>query len=234
MNSVIAIEHHAVGNTTFGRYPLKEEYRALRLGKYPEENDILWATAKWFEGIYSAANRDAAATPSPFYASVGELGGFKNKELPDAMGSSDPLGQQVERFPIPLRGEVLPSLIKPNVRRADSLYMAEERIYARQVCQHVKWRLDCSYRHLVNAVVYQWEMKDIGADERFPNAATGRALVRAALRTTSLVRSDLARWDAMSERGERHAVGPLPDKLVYSAQHRKAANDDMRHIRDVA
>lgn len=234
MNALIPATSKEGGSTSVGRWPLDEEYRAIRLGKCPDENGVLWATAKWFKNMYSAAQRDPATIPSPFYASVPELGGFKDKELPEAMGSIDPLGHQLERYPGPLQGNIFPSLIRPNVRRSDSLYPAEDRTHAIQVCQHIKWRLDCSYRHLVNAVAYHWEMKDIGADEGFSNAATGRALVRAALRTTSLVRLDLARWDAKSERGERHAVGPLPDKPVYTLEQRKAANDDMRQIQDVA
>lgn len=58
-------------------------------------------------------------------------------------------------------------------------------------------------------------------------AAAGRMPVRAGLRTATLVRLDITRWEAQSGFSGAHTIGPLPNKpLVYTATEQTAANDD--------
>jgi hypothetical protein len=90
-----------------GRYPLQEEYKANRLGKsfgdvsalFAGEGDVLWATAKWFQTHYDIANGEpeACSYGSGRKVDAGELGGFVDaEEHEEAMGSTDPLGYQIE------------------------------------------------------------------------------------------------------------------------------------------
>jgi hypothetical protein len=224
-----------------GRYPLMEEYRAKRLGKMNEESDVLWSTAKWFGAHHDIANRphNACAYGIGRGVTAGELGDYVDREEnPEARGSSDPMGYQIEIDPLYKLGGPDPSFTATTGRGEGELRQLESRARSVKICQHLKYRLDCNYRHVVEAVVHRCEMKAIGMAEgnRDGAASAGRMLVRAGLRTATLVRLDITRWEAKSELGVDHAVGPLPDKPgVYTAVMQKAANDDVRqHVRDVA
>jgi hypothetical protein len=235
---------HANDNFRGGRYPLQEEYRAKRLGKYDEEGDVLWATAKWFGSHYELANRDPNACSYGLNRRVdaGELGKFVDLDTDeanaDAMGSSDPEGFQTERNLLSLLSPIDPYFIDLKDRGESELVGVENRVRSIEICKKLKYRLDCNYRHIVDVIVNRAELKAVGmAEGAKEGAATaGRMLVRAGLRTASLVRLDTTRWEAQSDLGEDHAISPLPHKPgVYSAAERKAANDDLRlYIRDVA
>jgi hypothetical protein len=224
-----------------GRYPLQEEYRARRLGKYHEEGNILWATAKWFGFQHDLANREPNACSYGLNRRVaaGELGDFVDAEdNAEAMGSTDPLGFQTERNLLSLIAPVDPYFIDLKDRGESELVGIENRVRSIKICKHLKYRLDCNYRHLVDAVVNRFELKTIGMSEGVTEGAAtaGRMLVRASLRTATLVRSDIIRWEAKSARGDEDAISPLPNKPdVYSVNERKAANDDLRkYVREVA
>lgn len=226
-------------NVRGGRYPLLEEYKAKRLGKTDEESDVLWSTAKWFVAHYDIANRayEACSYGIGRKVDAGELGGFVDaEESEEALGSTDPIGYQIERNVL----KALTPLVDPFfIDRGESdLRPFESRARSGKICQHLKYRLDCNYRHVVDAVIHRCEMKAIGIAEGNKNgaASAGRMLVRAGLRTATLVRWDITRWEAKSELGADHAIGPLPDKPgIYTAAMQKAANDDVRqHVRNVA
>jgi hypothetical protein len=228
-------------NIKGGRYPLKEEFKAKRLGKMDEESDVLWSTAQWFDTHYDIANRPYKACSYGIGQAVeaGELGDFVDpEEHEEAMGSSDPMGYQIEIDPLYKLGKVDPSFIESTGRGESKLHPLESRARSVKICQHLKYRLDCNYLHVVNAVVHRCEMKDIGMAEgnRDGAASAGRMLVRAGLRTATLVRLDITRWEAQSDFGAVDTVSPLPNKPgFYTIVERKAANDDMRqHVRNVA
>jgi hypothetical protein len=235
---------YANDNFRGGRYPLQEEYRAGRLGKYDEEGDVLWATAKWFGFHYDLGNREPNACSYGLNrrVDVGELGKFVDLNTDETnvetMGSSDPEGFQTERNMLSLMAPVDPYFIDLKDRGESELVGIENRIRSFEICRKLKYRLDCNYRHIVDVVVNRAELKAVGmAEGAKEGAATaGRMLVRAGLRTASLIRSDMTRWEANSELGEDHAISPLPNKPdVYSPAEREAANDDSRlYIRDVA
>ena len=88
-----------------GRYPLEEEFKAKRLGKWSDEDGIifgmsegvvLWETAKWFSAHYELANRPLLACSYGIgtVASGGDLGGYVDREAEGSKGSSDPEGFQ--------------------------------------------------------------------------------------------------------------------------------------------
>jgi hypothetical protein len=232
---------HANDNFRGGRYPLREEHRSRRLGRYDEEGDVLWETAKWLGFHYDLANREPQACSYGLNrrCDAGELGDFIDGETdPEAMGSSDPLGFQTERNLLSLIAPIDPYFIDLKDRGESELIGVENRVRSVKICQHLKYRLDCNYRHVVDAVVRRFEMKAVGISEGVIEgaAAAGRLLIRAGLRTATLVRSDITRWEEQSELGEEHAISPLPNKPdFYSTSQRKAANDDLRmHVRDMA
>ncbi|MCK1640460.1 hypothetical protein IVA95_23460 [Bradyrhizobium sp. 157] len=214
-----------------GRWPLMEEYRAGRLGKCESESKVLWSTAKWFAGVYQLANRQADACGNQYCTSgfPGELGETVD---PRTGAVSEPEGIETERDPVQRWFGVDPNTVPAYGRELEALFRVEYQLQARKTCQHLKYRLDVNYRHVVRAVIEQAEMKDIAQAEGASGAAKGRAFVRAGLRTASLVRIDLARW----EENETSAIGPLSSKAgVYPPSMRRAANDDMRrYVRDVA
>lgn len=178
-------------NVRSGRYPLEEEYRAGRLGKYSAESAILWATAGWFERVHDLAMRPAnAANYGVNRVTSADIGGFVDKNTPDAMGSTDPMGYRIERDPLARLCERQPSLLLGSV----TTYPIEERTAAIQIRRELKRRLDCNYRHLQWAVIDHREMKDIGIEEGMKSgaAAAGRSFVHSALRTASIFRTELA------------------------------------------
>jgi hypothetical protein len=227
---------------------LQEEYKANRLGKsfgdvsalFAGEGDVLWATAKWFQTHYDIANGEpeACSYGSGRKVDAGELGGFVDaEEHEEAMGSTDPLGYQIEINFLQAIGGIDPFFIDMQGRGESELGALENRVRSIKICQHLKYRLDCNYRHVVDAVVNRCEMGDIGRSEGLKEgaAAAGRMLVRSGLRTASLIRFDLKRWEALSEFGEEHSISPLPHMpSVFTSAQRKAANDDLRHVRNVA
>jgi hypothetical protein len=221
---------YANDNHKGGRWPLMEEYQAGRLGKCDSEGKILMATARWFADHYSLANRPADACRNQYRTvSHGELGEYVDFATAD---STNPDGIQFDRDPIQRLFGVDQDTIPAYGRDLEALIGVEHRVRSKQICQHLMYRLDCNYRHVVEAVINHAEMKDIAKAEGASGAVAGRMFVRAGLRTASLVRLDLHRWEGR----EKPPIGPLPDKPgVYSASVRKAANDDMRHyVRDVA
>jgi hypothetical protein len=228
-------------NVRGGRYPLQEEYKAKRLGKTNEESDVLWSTANWFGSHHDIASRPLRACSYGIgqAVKVGELGGFVDAEENEAaMGSTDPFGYQIEIDPLYKLGGPDPSFIPTTGRGESELHPLESRARSIKICQHLKYRLDCNYRHVADAVVHRCEMKAIGMAEGNKDgaASAGRMLMRAGLRTATLVRLDITRWEAKSEIGVNQAVGPLPDKPgTYTAAMQKTANDDVRqYIRNVA
>lgn len=233
--SVLAEAVPANDNLKGGRYPLEEEYKAKRLAKTDEEADVLWSTAKWFAGHYDIANRayEACSYGIGQLTTAGELGGFVDPEEDSAaMGSTDPTGYQVEIDPLYRLGGIDPSFIESTGRGERELYPLERRVRSVKICQHLKYRLDCNYRHTVDAVVHRCEMKAIGlAEGTKEGAATaGRMLVRAGLRTATLIRLDIARWEAQSM-APKETAGPLPNKpQVFPAIEQRAANDDLRRF----
>jgi hypothetical protein len=245
--------HYANDNYRGGRYPLREEHRARRLGNSDDkgdllfsksEGDVLWETATWFGFHYEVANREPQACSYGWNPRVdaGELGDFVDRETDEAdeaaMGSSDPEGFQTERNLLSLIAPIDPYFIDLRDRGESEPIGIENRLRSVKICQHLKYRLDCNYRHVVGAVVNRLEMKAIGMAEGVTEGAAtaGRMLVRAGLRTAALVRSDITRWEAKSALGDEHAISPLSNKPdVYSATDREAANDDLRmYVRDVA
>ena len=220
-----------------GRYPLQEEFRSKRLAKTDEEADVLWSTARWFIGHYEIANRPYRACSYGMgrVASGGDLGGYVDREDSASKGSSDPMGYQIEIEPLYKLGKVDASFIESTAPGEIKLHPAESRARSVAICQHLKYRLDCNYRYVVDAVVKRCEMKAIGmAEGAKEGAATaGRMFVRAGLRTASLVRFDITRWEANAGAG---VTGPLPDKSdAFTPFLQKAANDDLRqHVRNVA
>jgi hypothetical protein len=190
-------------NIKGGRYPFQEEYKAERLGKTDEESDVLWSTGKWLASHHDIANRpyEACSYGIGQAVKVGELGGFVDPdEHEEAMGSSDPIGYGIEIDPLYKLGGPDASFIATTGRGEKDLLPLESRARSVKICQHLKYRLDCNYRHVVDAVVHRCEMKAIGMAEGNKDgaASAGRMLVRAGLRTATLVRLDIARWEAKS------------------------------------
>jgi hypothetical protein len=227
-------------NIRGGRYPLEEEYRAKRLGKLDDEADVLWATAKWFAGHHEIANREPNACSYGLGRKVdaGELGGFVDAEVnEEAMGSGDPIGFQIEMNVLRSIAPIDTFFVDARDRGESELIGVEHRVRSVKICQHLKYRLDCNYRHLVDAVVNRCEMKAIGLAEGVKEgaAAAGRMFVRAGLRTATLVRLDITRWEVESALGREHTIGPLPRKPEITAAMQAAANDDVRrYVRNVA
>ena len=218
-------------NLPDGRWPLREEHRAGRLGASEEEGRILWSTATWFAGHYHLANRAETSCKNSYrtISLSGELGEVIDDETSE---TARPDGIQFERDPMQRWFGVDPNTIPPNGRDLEALFEVEQRLQSRQICQRLKYRMDVNYKHVVSAVIDKLEMRDIARFECAADPAAGRMLVRAGLRTASCVRSDLERW-ADRDCG---LLGPLPDKPeVYPKSMRRAANEDMRqYVRDIA
>ena len=94
------------------------------------------------------------------------------------MGSTDPLGYQIEPILLRAIGPVDPHFIDLRERGQSELVGIENRVRSIKICQHMKYRLDCNYRHVADAVVYRCEMKAIGIAEGNKDGAASAGIQR--------------------------------------------------------
>lgn len=151
-------EEPANDNVKGARYPLEEEFKAKRLGKWSDkdgsmfdmsEGAALWKTTKWFLPHYELANRPYKACSYGIgqLVTAGDLGGYVDpKDDEAAKGSTDPMGYQIEMDPLSVIGGIDASFIESTGPGESKLHPAESRTRSVKICQEISARLQLSAR----------------------------------------------------------------------------------------